>query len=77
MRIILALIFIFSMLAFTLILNEPFPPQVLYWRDGQPIYQIEDPVYHGADLIEYDPMDGSRTAYHWDGNKYVAMWVRR
>ena len=62
-----------SMLAAT---TYEVPPQVLYWLDGVPIYQIEDPKEFGADPIEFDPMDGSRTAYHWDGRKYVKMWRR-
>jgi hypothetical protein len=41
-----------------------------------PTIALEDPAYHGASIIEFDPMDGSRTAYHWDGRKYVKMWRR-
>ena len=41
-----------------------------------PTIALEDPVYHGASIIEFDPVDGSRTAYHWDGRKYVKMWRR-
>lgn len=49
-------------------------PKVLFWRDGNPIYKIEDPAEHGASTIVFDPKDGSRTAYDENGN---IMWRRR
>lgn len=52
-------------------------PKVLFWRDGKPIYKLEDPAEFGATSIEFDPKDGSRTAYYWDGEKNVKLWRRR
>jgi hypothetical protein len=73
MRIILALTFISSMLAFTLILNAPQPKQVQWWQDNKP---IADPCkYHGASTIVHNP-DGSMVAYAWINGVYVKMWRR-